>query len=187
MFRKHVLLAPVILAALLATALRADEVEETGDEPATYTVQKTSVKMIAELEGVVVAETMHDLRVEPQSWEEFVVSEAVPHGRQVRQGDVLIRFDSRKLEEAIADLQAEEELADLAIEMAEQDLPQHERSLQLDLEAAERAMRFAKEDADRFSELRTTRRRRKCRVDHEIGKVLVRVLSRGASTAGENV
>jgi multidrug efflux pump subunit AcrA (membrane-fusion protein) len=64
---------------------------------------------------------------------------------------VLIRFDPQELEENIADLEAEEQLADLAIEKEKRDLPLYERSLRLQLEAAQRASRVVREDADRFA------------------------------------
>jgi multidrug efflux pump subunit AcrA (membrane-fusion protein) len=151
---KQLLSAALIVAALLGTApIQTGAAEPSSKEPVLHTVKQGPIKITADLEGVIVAETMHEIRVEPRSWDNFTVSEAVSYGSQVRKGDVLIRFNAQELEDTIADLEAEEKLADLAIEQLEQELPQHERSLNLELEAAERETRIAKQHTERFAKV----------------------------------
>ena len=45
----------------------------------------------------------------------FTVVEAVEHGARVKKGDVLVEFDSEKIDKAIADLRTEQQIAEVAI------------------------------------------------------------------------
>lgn len=142
-----------VLIAISAPAAHSEDKVEATKKPELYTVTPSPIKIDIELDGMVVAERMHEVRLVPESWDSFAVIEAAAYGRQVVKGDVLIRFDAEPLEQAIADLEADKKIANLAIEQAAQALPQYERTLQLDLENADRALRIARQDEERFEKI----------------------------------
>ena len=76
--------------------------------------------------------------------------EAVEHGARVKKGDVLVEFDSEKIDKAIADLRTEQQIAEVALEQAEDQLRVLEKTTPLDLEASHRAQRIAEEDQKRY-------------------------------------
>lgn len=147
------------MSLLLAAALWTTAAEKPADSniqqksPSTVVVKQVPLKVTVELEGVVVADAVHEIRIQPKTWSEFTVLEAVPHGASVGRGDVLIRFDSQKLDESIADLETQQKLTELAIAKSARELPQFEESLELSLQAAERSARIAEEDAQRFEDV----------------------------------
>jgi HlyD family secretion protein len=77
------------------------------------------------------------------------------HGAKVRKGDLLISFDTRKIDQAIHMLEAEQRVLAAGIKLAEQEQPLLERSVPIELEQAERGKRDADEDLAYF--LKTAR------------------------------
>ena len=97
--------APAATTAVLPTVAAA---------PATVAVKKGPLKISLELDGVFEAQTASEIVVKPEEWTVMSVLEAVPHGARVRKGDVLLKFDTEKLDHVIADLRTELKLAELA-------------------------------------------------------------------------
>ncbi|HOM17672.1 MAG TPA: biotin/lipoyl-binding protein, partial [Thermoguttaceae bacterium] len=80
-------------------------------------------------------------------WE--VVS-AVKHGAQVRQGDVLIQFDPKKLNEAITEAKADLRAVEIALQLAQLEVQWAESVSPIDLALLERTQKRFAEDYDRF-------------------------------------
>ncbi len=78
--------------------------------------------------------------------------EIVPHGAAVRKGEVLAKFDGKKLKEAIDDLELDQRLNELGIIKAEQELPRLEKSIKDSFEQAERSLAEAKVDYKNYQE-----------------------------------
>jgi multidrug efflux pump subunit AcrA (membrane-fusion protein) len=122
-------------------------------KPGTCKVEKGPIKVEVALKGVVEAEQMTELVLKPEAWTNpLVVLKAVEHGTPVKSGDVLVQLDLEKISQAVRDLKAEQELADLAVRQAEEELPVLEKGLPLDLAAAERGKKLADEDLKKFLE-----------------------------------
>lgn len=142
---------------------KADQPEEKADEKTdakkaekkrkTHKVEPKRLKVDVSLEGVFVAREMAEVPLRPEAWTDYEIVEVVKHGAKVRAGEVLFKFDDRKLNEAIADLELEQRLNELAILRAEDELPRMEKTLKMNFDDAERASREAKEDFDRYQEI----------------------------------
>ena len=65
---------------------------------------------------------------------------------RVKEGDVLLKLDTKKLDQAISDLQTEQKLSDLARQLASDQLSALEKLVPMDMEASQRTARFAEED-----------------------------------------
>jgi multidrug resistance efflux pump len=119
----------------------------------THKVEPKRLKIAVTLDGTFVARTMEEVPLRPETWSDYEIVEVVEHGAKVRKGETLIKFDSEKINEAIADLELEQRLNELAILKAEEELPRMEKTLRLDFEDAERASQQAKEDFERYKEI----------------------------------
>jgi HlyD family secretion protein len=86
----------------------------------------------------------------PEVWTSFKVLEAAPHGKRVRKGDVLVKFDDKDIEKAIAEKEVAQRLGELALMEAEEEFPRTEKSIALNYEQAQREYQQAKDEYDRF-------------------------------------
>jgi multidrug resistance efflux pump len=140
-----------------ATEKPAEKSDEKSAKPEakrkTYTVEPKRLKIDLALDGTFVASKMEDVWLRPEAWTDYEIVEVVEHGKNVRKGETLIKFDNEKLNEAIADLELEQRLNELAILKSEEEMPRMETTLKLDFAAAERANQQAKEDFDRYREI----------------------------------
>jgi HlyD family secretion protein len=84
----------------------------------THKVEPKRLKVDVSLDGVFVAREMTEVPLRPESWSDYEIVEVVEHGKKVREGETLIKFDDEKLEEAIDDLELEQRLNELAIRKA---------------------------------------------------------------------
>jgi HlyD family secretion protein len=110
-------------------------------------------KVNVTLDGVFESRSMSEIILRPEEWNELTVKEVLPHGATVRQGDVILQLDPRKITDAIRDLESGMNLAELSIRQNEAEIATLETLLPIDLETANRAKRTAAEDLDRFSKL----------------------------------
>ncbi len=102
------------------------------------------------MEGVFEAQTAQEILVKPEEWSVLTVESAVPHGAEVRKGDVLLSLETEKLDHAIADLRNELKLSEVVIHQNEEQLQAMEKITPLDLEANQRSARNAQEDRKFF-------------------------------------
>jgi multidrug resistance efflux pump len=119
----------------------------------TYKVEPKRIKVEVPLDGTFVARKMEEVVLRPESWSGYEIKEIVEHGAKVRRGQVLVKFDDERINEAIDDLELEQRLNELAILRSEEELPRQERTLALNLENAERGNRETKEDYQRYNEI----------------------------------
>jgi multidrug efflux pump subunit AcrA (membrane-fusion protein) len=119
----------------------------------TLKIEPKRLKIDLTLDGALVASKTEEVTFRPEAWTDYEIVEVVEHGQKVRKGETLFKFDSEKLNEAIADLELEQRISELAILKADDDMPRMEKTLKLDSAAAERANKQAKEDFDRYQKV----------------------------------
>jgi HlyD family secretion protein len=119
-------------------------------KPETVKVKTKDLKIEVEAEGVFVAAEAEEVAVRPEVWSSFKVLESVPHGKRVRKGDVLVKFDDKEIDEAIAEKELAQRLGELALMEAEEEFPRTEKSIELNYEQAKREYDQAKDEYDRF-------------------------------------
>ena len=159
-----VALALVAGAALVSRPLWADDpppakkdsksAKADAPKAPTARAEKGPLTAAVVLKGVVEAESAAEVQVRPKAWMgPLLVKKAVPHGSAVKAGDVVVEFDAERLEQAVKDARQDRELADLALRMAELELPILERQAPLELAAAEREAKHAADDLKKFLEI----------------------------------
>ncbi len=144
------LLGVVFVGALIGFA---QEEKPAPAKPPHHIVTSGPFKISIEFDGVFEARETTELSIQPREWTQFVVQRAVAQGTRVKEGDLLVWLDTRKIDEQIQELQAARELSLLAIQQGEEQLRHLEMSIPLDLAAAERSKRIADEDLARFLEV----------------------------------
>ena len=119
----------------------------------SHKVKAEHFKVEVNFNGTIVARNTAEIILRPEAWSEFKIEEIVPHGSEVHEGQVLVRFDGQKLQEAIDSLELELRLSDLAIRRADEELPRLEKMLDLKLSNTQQNAERAREDYERFKKL----------------------------------
>jgi multidrug efflux pump subunit AcrA (membrane-fusion protein) len=119
----------------------------------TLKIEPKRLKIDLTLDGTFVASETEEVVFRPEAWTDYEIVDVVEHGKKVRKGETLFKFDSEKINEAIADLELEQRINELAILKADDDMPRMEKTLKLDFAAAERSNKQAKEDFKRYQEI----------------------------------
>jgi hypothetical protein len=125
-----------------------------GNKPATVKVEKGPLRIDVTLSGVFEAKRVAEVAIRPKSWTmPLVVDQAIELGTPVKKGDVLVEFAREKIDKAIQDAEVENTLTELALKHAAEELPILEKSLPVEMAAAERAKTYADEDLKNFVEI----------------------------------
>ncbi|HEX6963355.1 MAG TPA: HlyD family efflux transporter periplasmic adaptor subunit [Lacipirellula sp.] len=135
-----------------ASAEKKEDKKPEKKKPETVKVKTKDLKIQVEADGVFVAEESEEVALRPEVWSSFKVVEAVPHGKRVRKGDVLVKFDAKDFDEALAKKEIALRLGELALMEAEEEFPRIEKSIQLNYEQAEREYEQAKDEYKRFQD-----------------------------------
>lgn len=131
---------------------KADAKKETKKRK-THKVKPKRMKVDVPLDGTFVASKMTEVVFRPEEWSDYEIVEVAGLGAKVRKGETLFKFDDKKLNEAIADLELEQRLNELSIMKSEEELPRLEKTLAMDLTSAERNDKEAKEDFKQYNEI----------------------------------
>jgi RND family efflux transporter MFP subunit len=137
-------------------AAKSDDKTAKGEEKEkrkTHKVEPKRLRIDLALEGTFVADKMTEVPLRPDSWSEYEIVEVASLGAKVHKGETLFKFDPKKINEAIEDLELEQRLAELTILKADEELPRVEKTLKMDSEAADRTDRETKEDYKRYTEI----------------------------------
>lgn len=124
--------------------------EAKKKERKTAKAEKKRLKVVVTLDGTFAAAKMTPIELRPEEWTQFEITEIVEHGAEVHAGQTLVKFDTEKFDEELAELQLQLNVSELAIRKAEEELPRLEKSLAIAATEAERNDKNAHEDYDRF-------------------------------------
>ena len=120
-------------------------------KPTTIKAESGPLTVVVTMKGIVEAEKSSELAYRPKVWSgNLLVKKAVEHGATVKAGDVLVEFDTEKLDLAIRDAKQERQLAELALQQTESELAILQKQSPLDLEAAVRDDKQSTDDLDQF-------------------------------------
>jgi len=145
----------IVLASVFALTLHGTGPARSAEGPAApsgYRVKLVPFRLEARLEGTFESPEMVKILIQPKRWTQLTVEEAVPHGTRVNKGDVLIKVETDKLDEAIRDLEISKRLSDLNHGLMERELVRLEKALPVQVELAERIARIVAEDHARYEE-----------------------------------
>ena len=140
------------VAALLLslTILSAGTLARAEDPapPKTHPVTSGPFEAAITLDAVIEMQGAAEVQIKPEEWATFTVETAIEHGTFVKEGELLVQFESKGLDREIEDLRFQVEAGTLAIQLAQIELELLQKSNPLDLEAAARASQVAAEEWD---------------------------------------
>jgi RND family efflux transporter MFP subunit len=131
-------------------AKNEDAEKPASATPGTHKVTSERLKIEVNLTGVFEAQQTWPIALQPKNWSSFTVVKAVPHGTRVKRGDTLVQLDMTKIDEQLQDLEHARQLSRLSQRLAETEWSVLQKTIPLDLTAAQRAQRIANEDLSYF-------------------------------------
>ncbi len=136
-----------------AAEKKAEPAEAKKKERKTAKAESKRMKVVVTLDGTFTAEKMTPIELRPKAWSQFEIVEIVDHGTEVHAGQTLVRFDTEKFDEELAELQLQLNMSELAIRKTEEALPRLEKTLAMAAIEAERNDKDTREDFDRFHKI----------------------------------
>lgn len=131
----------------------APKVAKKSDKK-TVKVKKEAFDVTLELDGIIESRKNTPVFVEPKSWTDLTILEAVEHGTKVKKGQVLIRFETDKLEKAIEDQEASIPLAEIKLDAAKVALELLEKTGPITLEEKRKSKAQKEDDFAYFENVR---------------------------------
>lgn len=133
-------------------------------------VKTGPIEVEVELPGILEGARATPIALHLDRWSTLSVVRAVPHGTEVREGDVLIEFDTEDLVEKIGDLREGMPGKKLALEIATEELAKLEKTTPITREKALRAKEQAEEDLAYFEEVSRPMREKDAEQDVKMAK-----------------
>lgn len=93
------------------------------------------------------------IAIEPDAWADFAIDEIVPHGKTVKKGDVVVKFDREAYDRKLEDLRRAVQSRALSLASQELAFVKLEEETALKLEAARRAASQAAEELEYFTKV----------------------------------
>ena len=150
---------------LKAAAKREGEDAEKKDNFTTHKVEAKPFKITAKLSGIVESKRQTPVAMDLDRWTEMTLVTALPHGTEVKEGDLLFQLETKDLEKRIRELKVGMPLKELDLETAEQELANLEQTTPLRLEQSRLAMEHAEEDLEYFKKVTLPIRERSAKED----------------------
>ena len=117
----------------------------------TVTAEKGRFEVAFEAKGDFDPVDATVVQFKPEQWAlPLEIVRIIPHGTRVNAGDLLVEFDTEKLDRAIADLELDLAIGEKTVEIARRELPVTEALQPLELADMERDTLVATEDLARF-------------------------------------
>lgn len=96
--------------------------------------------------------------IDAKEWEDFTITQILPHGSAVKKGDVMVAFDRKGFERKLDDARRAARRAELAAADARTDLAAFQQAAEIRLATAKRVSGEAADDLE-YSTRRAARRR----------------------------
>jgi len=129
--------------------------EKTNGEQSTektHTVKAAPFRIETELDGVFEAKQMTPVSLRPDVFQSLEVVKAVSHGAEVKKGQQLVWFETKDLDERIAETELAVELGRLSLKDAREELDYLEATMPLTLAQAERSQEIAQRRLKQYLE-----------------------------------
>ena len=130
-------------------------------KPATHKVEKKPFKIELTVKGILQpeeAQAIASFRPQPMlmqlpSHGPLTIRKIAAHGTEVKKGDLLVAFDTTKIDEIVDDLQRQIKATEAGIRLAEIELPLFEKSMPTELASAEAGKKRADEELKYFHDV----------------------------------
>ncbi len=121
------------------------------------TIKQTGMRIAIATKGTFDAAGAREIRIAPKAWSPragIKVVYAARRGSRVKKGQALLKLDTKEIDEAIADGELTQQVAAMTLKLAEASFAARTKTHKLDLAAAERSMKQANEDYQRYLKIK---------------------------------
>jgi multidrug efflux pump subunit AcrA (membrane-fusion protein) len=132
--------------SLLAASMAVTHAAELTVEAKPFRIDRTFSATLLPAKPLMIA-------IEPDAWIDFVIEEMVPHGKTVKKGDVVVKFDREAYDRKLEDLRRAVQSRALSLASQELAFVKLEEETTLKLEAARRAASQAAEELEYFTKV----------------------------------
>jgi hypothetical protein len=132
--------------SLLAASMAVTHAAELTVEAKPFRIDRSFSATLLPAKPLLIA-------IEPDAWADFAIDEIVPHGRTVKKGDVVVKFDCEAYDRKLEDLRRAVESRALSLASQELAFAKLEEETTLKLEAARRAAGHAAEELAYFTKV----------------------------------
>lgn len=136
----------VMALSLVVVVARSVSGQDAQPDEKTLVVKPQRFEVELELKGTVEPASSSELKLTTKSWTQFVIEEVVEQGKQVKPGEVVIRFKRDEYERKLRDTRFALELAKIGFEEARLDLRHYEQTQPMDEELQKRAFVEQRDD-----------------------------------------
>lgn len=116
------------------------------DEPDTLELKKEPLRLTVKLPGTFESAKAEIVRLKGEDFSTFELSEVVAHGSKVRKGDVLIKFNAKKYDEALVEKKRALRLSEISLQEEQIGLKYLEKRRPMQKSAMERSKKQSDED-----------------------------------------
>lgn len=134
----------MMLTATMSSGLMAE------DKPETVAIKPDKFRVTVKLSGVFESSQLSEVKLRPDVWSTFKVESVAPQGTRVKQGDVILKFESKEIDEAIREATFEVENGKLSHEEARVELEALKKLVPLDLNDARESFKMANVELDYY-------------------------------------
>jgi multidrug efflux pump subunit AcrA (membrane-fusion protein) len=132
--------------SLLAASMAVTHAAELTVEAKPFRIDRSFSATLLPAKPLLIA-------IEPNAWVDFAIDEIVPHGRTVKKGDVVVKFDREAYDRKLEDLRRAVQSRALSLASQELAFVKLEEETTLKLEAARRAASHAAEELAYFTKV----------------------------------
>ncbi len=144
----------IFAVVLLAGPLPGQEEQQDSEkkekqadkQPEIVTVQSRPLRIFEKFEGVVESANSMEIKTGVKAWSDLVIKEVEEEGAKVKAGQVVLEFDTEKIDDAIAEADFALKGNQLDFEDAKLVAEQARSEIRLDGDLNEREMKYAKDD-----------------------------------------
>lgn len=128
---------------LFAAGMAAAPAAEVTVEAKPFTIDRSFQATILPAKPALIS-------IDPDTWADFTIEQILPHGSEVKKGDVLVKFDREGYDRKLEDLKRAVESRTLSLATQELSFAKLSEETTLRLDATRRAQRVAAEELDYF-------------------------------------
>jgi HlyD family secretion protein len=160
-FRSSRFIGFLFLSSFILSSWTLQSEEPKTKDKVVVTPKVSSIKVetgplvqTVKLKGTIEAEKSTELVLRLKAWVgPLQIKKVMEHGSVVKAGDVVLEFDTEKVQQALRESKQDREIAELTLKIAELDLPLTEKLTELELAIAEREGKQAVEDLKQYLEV----------------------------------
>ncbi len=125
----------------------------TAKKAATHEIKRERFRIELKLKGHLAPVEAHEISLRPRAWSTLKVREVVPHGSVVRQGDVILRLETEKLEKQLDELRRQLRQSELNLQLARIQDEIGDRSREIERRSARRNAQSQQNELEYYLEV----------------------------------